>query len=59
MIVSDDQGYQDLGLINPEIITPNLDRLAREGTRLTNLYVAWPACTPSRAVIRSETVFLT
>ena len=49
MIVSDDQGYQDLGLINPEIITPNLDRLAREGTRLTNLYVAWPACTPSRA----------
>jgi arylsulfatase A len=49
MIVSDDQGYQDLGLINPEIITPNLDRLAREGTRLTSFYVAWPACTPSRA----------
>jgi arylsulfatase A-like enzyme len=48
MIVSDDQGYQDLGLINPEIITPNLDRLAREGTRLTSFYVAWPACTPSR-----------
>ena len=48
MIVSDDQGYHDLGLINPEIITPNLDRLAREGTRLTNFYVAWPACTPSR-----------
>lgn len=49
MIVSDDQGYHDLGLINPEIITPNLDRLAREGTRLTDFYVAWPACTPSRA----------
>ena len=49
LIVSDDQGYQDLGLINDEIITPNLDRLAREGTRLTNFYVAWPACTPSRA----------
>lgn len=49
MIVSDDQGYQDLGVINAEIITPNLDRLAREGTRLTNFYVAWPACTPSRA----------
>lgn len=48
LIVSDDQGYQDLGILNPEIRTPNLDRLAREGVRLTNFYVAWPACTPSR-----------
>lgn len=47
-IVSDDQGYYDLGVVNDEIITPHLDRLAREGTRLTNFYVAWPACTPSR-----------
>lgn len=53
MIVSDDQGYYDLGAINPEIITPNLDRLAREGTRLTNFYVAWPACTPSRGAFLS------
>ncbi|MCB1090887.1 MAG: sulfatase-like hydrolase/transferase [Verrucomicrobiae bacterium] len=49
LIVSDDQGYADLGAINEEIITPSLDRLAAEGTRLTNFYVAWPACTPSRA----------
>ena len=48
LIVSDDQGYSDLGLLNPDILTPNLDRLAREGTRLTSFYVAWPACTPSR-----------
>ena len=48
LIVSDDQGYNDIGLINPDIITPNLDRLAREGIRLTNFYVSWPACTPSR-----------
>lgn len=48
LIVSDDQGYNDLGLLNDEIITPNLDRIAREGTRLTSFYVAWPACTPSR-----------
>lgn len=48
LIVSDDQGYHDLGLLNEEIITPNLDRIAREGTRLTSFYVAWPACTPSR-----------
>lgn len=51
LIVSDDQGYHDLGVFNPEIRTPNLDRLAREGVRLTNFYVAWPACTPSRGSI--------
>lgn len=48
LIVSDDQGYHDLGAVNDEILTPHLDRLAREGTRLTSFYVAWPACTPSR-----------
>lgn len=48
VIVSDDQGYNDLGVLGGHIITPNLDRLAREGVRLTNFYVAWPACTPSR-----------
>ena len=49
LIVSDDQGYNDLGLLGNGILTPNLDRLANEGTRLTNFYVTWPACTPSRA----------
>lgn len=49
LIVSDDQGYNDLGQLGNGIITPTLDRLAKEGTRLTNFYVAWPACTPSRA----------
>ena len=48
VIVSDDQGYNDLGVLGDHIITPNLDRLAREGVRLTNFYVTWPACTPSR-----------
>lgn len=48
LFVSDDQGYNDLGLLGNGIQTPTLDRLAREGTRLTNFYVAWPACTPSR-----------
>ncbi len=51
LIVSDDQGYNDLGLLNEKIITPNLDRIAREGTRLTSFYVAWPACTPSRGAL--------
>lgn len=49
LIVSDDQGYNDLGILGNGILTPALDRLASEGTRLTNFYVAWPACTPSRA----------
>ncbi len=48
LIVSDDQGYNDLGALNDEVISPNLDRIAREGVRLSNFYVAWPACTPSR-----------
>ena len=48
LIVSDDQGYNDLGVLGDHIITPNLDRLAGEGVRLTSFYVAWPACTPSR-----------
>ena len=49
IIVSDDQGYNDLGCCgNDQILTPNLDRLAEQGVRLTNFYVTWPACTPSR-----------
>jgi arylsulfatase A-like enzyme len=49
LIVSDDQGYRDLGCYgSTQVKTPNLDKLAGEGVRLTNFYVTWPACTPSR-----------
>ena len=52
LIVSDDQGWPDLGCIGTKPIkTPHLDRLAAEGMRLTNYYVTWPACTPSRGSI--------
>jgi len=52
LIVSDDQGYRDLGCFgSPDIQTPNLDRLAGGGVRLTSFYVAWPACTPSRGAL--------
>ncbi len=49
LIVSDDQGWRDARCLGrEEMVTPNLDRLAREGIRATSFYVTWPACTPSR-----------
>ena len=52
LIVSDDQGWPDLGCIGQKAIrTPHLDRLAAEGVRATHFYVTWPACTPSRGSI--------
>ncbi len=52
LILADDQGYADLGCYGGrDIETPHLDRLAAEGVRLTDFYVAWPACTPSRAAL--------
>ena len=52
VIVSDDQGYMDLGSMgSPDILTPNLDRLAAEGVRLTSYYAAFPVCTPSRGAL--------
>jgi len=52
LIVSDDQGYRDLGCFDSnEVKTPHLDRLAKGGVKLTSFYVAWPACTPSRGAL--------
>ncbi len=51
---ADDMGYGDLGCFgNPNIRTPNIDRLAEEGLKLTSFYVAAPSCTPSRAALLS------
>jgi len=50
LIFADDLGYGDLGIFgHPTIRTPNLDRLAGEGMKLTSFYVAASVCTPSRA----------
>lgn len=50
VIVADDQGYGDLGVFgHPTIRTPNIDRMAAEGLKLTQFYAAAPLCTPSRA----------
>jgi arylsulfatase A len=49
---TDDQGYGDLSSFgHPTILTPNIDRLAREGAKLTQFYVASPVCSPSRAAL--------
>ncbi len=51
VILADDLGYGDLGSYEAKHIrTPNLDRLAAEGMRLTSFY-AQPVCGPSRAAL--------
>ncbi|PYJ06775.1 MAG: arylsulfatase [Verrucomicrobia bacterium] len=52
IILADDLGYGDLGCYgHPTIHTPNLDRMAAEGMRFTDFYVAACVCTPSRAAL--------
>ena len=52
IVFCDDLGWGDLTCYgHPTIATPNLDRMAGEGTRLTQFYVASSVCTPSRAAL--------
>ena len=51
LITSDQQHWNTLGCLNPEIRTPNLDRLAEQGTLFTRAYCPNPTCTPTRASI--------
>ena len=52
LILTDDMGYADLGCYGcKDIRTPNIDRLAKEGTRLTDFYSNGPVCTPTRAAL--------
>lgn len=49
LIMTDDVGYGDFGSYGaPDIKTPNIDRLAREGVRFTDFYANGPVCTPTR-----------
>jgi arylsulfatase A-like enzyme len=51
LIVTDDVGYGDFGVYGaPDVRTPNIDRLARQGARFTDFYAA-PQCTPTRAAL--------
>ena len=50
LITADNLGYGDVGCYGNKVIrTPHIDRLAREGVRLTDFYTASPTCTVSRA----------
>ncbi|MGY8640708.1 MAG: sulfatase-like hydrolase/transferase [Verrucomicrobiales bacterium] len=50
LIMSDDQGYGDLGCYGAEDLrTPHLDQLAADGIRFTDFYANGPTCSPTRA----------
>jgi arylsulfatase A-like enzyme len=56
VIYADDMGYADIGPFSTGTgaarpVTPNLDRMAAEGMRLTNFYVAQAVCSASRAAL--------
>jgi arylsulfatase A-like enzyme len=52
LVVADDLGYGDLSCFGAtHYRTPNLDRLATEGTRFTSYYVSSPVCSASRAAL--------
>ncbi|WP_158968603.1 sulfatase [Paraglaciecola sp. L3A3] len=52
LIFTDDQGYQDIGVFgSPNISTPHLDAMAKEGIKFKQFYVASSVCSPSRASI--------
>lgn len=49
LIITDDVGYGDFGAYGaPDIKTPNIDALAKAGTRFTDFYSNGPTCTPTR-----------
>ena len=51
LITSDQHHFKALGHMNPEVSTPNLDRLAESGVVFTRAYCPNPTCTPTRASI--------
>jgi N-sulfoglucosamine sulfohydrolase len=52
LIIADDVSWDDIGCYgNNAVHTPNLDRMAKEGIRFTNVFVTSSSCSPSRSSI--------
>ena len=52
LIVADDLGHAELGCYGQKkILTPRLDRMAKEGMRFTHFYAGSPVCAPSRCCL--------
>ncbi len=51
IVLTDDQRHDALGILNPALETPNIDRLAREGLHFSNAFVTTSLCSPSRATL--------
>jgi hypothetical protein len=50
VILANDMGFGDIGAFGSEIETPNIDRLAQDGLRMTNFHVG-AACSPTRTML--------
>tara|TARA_Y100001980_G_C14556904_1_gene353120 strand:- start:105413 stop:106924 length:1512 start_codon:yes stop_codon:yes gene_type:complete len=50
VIITDDQGWGDIGYNNPNVYTPNMDKLAAGGATFVNHY-SMPQCTPTRVAL--------
>lgn len=52
IFLSDDHGYEFSGCYgSPDVLTPNIDALAKEGMKFTHVFAASPTCSPSRSVL--------
>ena len=48
VVMGDDLGWNDVGYHGPQVISPNIDRLAREGVELDSFH-SYPTCSPTRS----------
>lgn len=56
LILTDDMGYGDIGAFGGDFVpTPNIDKLAEKGTKITQYYSAAPICSPSRVSLLTGT----
>lgn len=51
LLITDDQRWDMLGVVRPELVTPEMDRLAEEGAMFPNAFVTTSICAASRASI--------